>query len=327
MAERARDLYQILGVARDVDADALRTAYRKLARQYHPDVNPGDKTAEDRFKEISRAYDVLSDPEKRRNYDEFGEVSLEGGFDAKRAREAKERFEARFGRGGEPGDFTPPGAEGFHFDDLDDLFGRFAGGRGGRGEASFRMRGPDVEGSLELDLLDALRGGPHTLTLSREGPDGDMKSETITVRIPAGARDGGRIRIPGRGAPGFGGGPPGDLWVRLRVRPHPVFTREGDDLHMRVPISVREALLGAKIEVPLPEGRATVSVPAGSDSGRKLRLRGKGARDPETGQAGDLYVTVEIRVPRGLDDATRNRLDELLAPHDDGESLRKGLFR
>jgi DnaJ-class molecular chaperone len=326
VAERARDLYQILGVARDVDADALRTAYRKLARQFHPDVNPGDKTAEDRFKEISRAYDVLSDPEKRRNYDEFGEVSLEGGFDAKRAREAKERFEARFGHG-ERGGFAPPGGEAFHFDDLDDLFGRFYGGRGGGGEASFRMRGADVEGSLELDFLDALRGGPHTLTLSREGPDGELKTETITVRIPAGARDGGRIRIPGRGGPGFGGGPSGDLWVRLRVRPHPVFTREGDDLLMRVPISVREALLGAKIEVPLPEGRATVSVPAGTDSGRKLRLRGKGAHDPETGKPGDLYVVVEIRVPRGLDDATRGRLDELLAPHDDGEALRKGLFR
>ena len=324
MAERARDLYQILGVARAVDADALRASYRKLARKYHPDVNPGDKSAEEQFKEISRAYDVLSDPEKRRNYDEFGEVSLEAGFDAKRAREAKERFEARFGRGGGPG-FEPPGAESFHFDDLDDLLGRFYGGRGG--ERSFRMRGADAAASLELDFLDALRGGTHSLTLQREGPDGQLRSENLTVRIRPGVRDGGRIRIPGRGGAGIGGGPAGDLWVRLRVRPHPVFSREGDDLHMRVPISVREAVLGAKIEVPLPEGRATVSVPAGTDSGRKLRLRGKGAPDPETGKPGDLYVTVEIRVPRGLDEAERQRLDELLGSHDDGEELRKGLFR
>ena len=325
MAEAARDLYAILGVARDVDAEALRTAYRKLARKYHPDVNPGDKSAEERFKEISRAYDVLSDAEKRRNYDEFGEVSLEAGFDAKRAREAKERFEARFGRGGGAG-FEPPGAESFHFDDLDDLLGRFYRGRGEQG-ASFRMRGADVAAGLELDFLDALSGGTHSLTLQREGQDGRLTSENLTVRIPPGVRDGGRIRLPGRGGAGLGGGPAGDLWVRLRVRPHPVFSRDGDDLHMRVPISVREAVLGAKIEVPLPDGRATVSVPAGSDSGRKLRLRGKGAPDPETGKPGDLYVTVEIRVPRGLDDAERQRLDELLKPHDDGEELRKGLFR
>jgi DnaJ-class molecular chaperone len=324
MAEDTRDLYAVLGVARDVDADALRAAYRKLARKYHPDVNPGDKSAEERFKEISRAYDVLSDAEKRRNYDEFGEVSLEAGFDAKRAREAKERFEARFGRGGGPG-FEPPGAESFHFDDLDDLLGRFYGGRGG--ERSFRMRGADAAASLELDFLDALRGGTHSLTLQREGAAGGLATENLTVRIRPGVRDGGRIRIPGRGGAGVGGGPAGDLWVRLRVRPHPVFSREGDDLHMRVPISVREAVNGAKIEVPLPDGRATVSVPAGTDSGRKLRLRGKGAPDPETGTPGDLYVTVEIRVPRGLDEAERKRLDELLATHDDGEDLRKGLFR
>jgi DnaJ-class molecular chaperone len=323
MAEPAgRDLYAILGVPRDCDADTLRSAYRKLARQHHPDVNPGDTAAEDRFKEISRAYDVLSDPEKRRNYDEFGEVSLESGFDATRAREAKERFEARFGRGAPGGGFTPPGAESFQFGDLDDLLGRFFRGRGGEGE--FRTRGSDVVASLELDLLDALRGGTQTLVFA--AAPGAGAPEKLTVRIPPGVRDGGRIRIPGRGAPGLGGGPAGDLWVRIRVRPHPVFTREGDDLHLRVPISVREAVLGAKIEVPLPEGRATVSVPPGTDSGRKLRLRGKGAQDPETGRAGDLYVDIEIRVPRGLDDTAKRRLDELLSPHEDPD-LRKDLFR
>jgi DnaJ-class molecular chaperone len=323
MAERGeRDLYAILGVARDCDAETLRSAYRKLARQYHPDVNPGDKSAEDRFKEISRAYDVLSDAEKRRNYDEFGEVSLEAGFDATRAREAKERFEARFG-GGRRGGFAPPGAESFEFGDLDDLLGRVFRSRGGEGD--FRARGADVSATLELDLLDALRGGTQTLVFS--GPPGAAgASEKLNVRIPPGVRDGGRIRIPGRGQPGLGGGPAGDLWVRIRVRPHPVFTREGDDLHLRVPISLREAVLGAKIEVPLPEGRATLTVPPGSDSGRKLRLRGKGARDPETGQAGDLYVAIEIRVPRNLGEDAQRRLAELL-PADEGAALRKDLFR
>src|SRR5262245_43132721 len=140
MAE-SRDLYSVLGVARDVDADALRTAYRKLARKNHPDVNPGDKAAEERFKEISRAYDVLSDAEKRRNYDEFGEVSLEAGFDAKRAREAKERFEARYGRGERAGGFESQGAEGFEFGDLDDLLGRYFRGGARGGEGGLRMRG------------------------------------------------------------------------------------------------------------------------------------------------------------------------------------------
>jgi curved DNA-binding protein len=327
MAERARDLYEVLGVARDADADAMRASYRKLARKYHPDVNPGDKAAEEKFKELSRAYDVLSDPEKRRNYDEFGEVSLEGGFDAKRAREAKERFEARFGRGGGRGfeGFETQGGEGFEFGDLEDLFGRYFRNRGGEG-GGVRMRGADLVSDLELDLLDALRGGTQSLRLAREGPDGRVKEETLNVRIPPGVRDGGRLRIPGRGGAGVGGAPAGDLWVRFHVRPHPVFARDGDDLTIRVPISVSEAVLGAKIEVPLPEGRATVTVPPGTDSGRKLRLRGKGARDPETGNAGDLYVDVEIRVPRQLDDAAKQKLQELLGA-EDGAELRKDLFR
>jgi curved DNA-binding protein len=327
MAE-TRDLYATLGVARDVEADALRTAYRKLARKNHPDVNPGDKAAEERFKEISRAYDVLSDPEKRRNYDEFGEVSLEAGFDAKHAREAKERFESRFGRGERTGGgFDMPGGESFEFGDLDDLLGRYFRGRGGDARGNLRMRGADLVSELELDLLAALRGGTHSLRLAREGADGKGKEETLNVRIPPGVRDGGRIRIAGRGGAGVGGGPAGDLWVRFHVPPHPVFARDGNDLTIRVPISVREAVLGAKVEVPLaPEGRATVTVPPGTDSGRKLRLRGKGAKDPETGAVGDLYVDVEIRVPRDLDDAATGKLEEALAGGDDAD-LRKDLFR
>ena len=181
MAEPAkRDLYAILGVARDSDADALRSAYRKLARQYHPDVNPGDKAAEDRFKEISHAYDVLSDAEKRRNYDEFGEVSLEAGFDAKHAREARERFESRFGRGAQSGGFTPPGAESFEFGDLDDLLGRYFRSRGE--EADFRARGSDVAASLELDLLDALRGGTQTLVFASPNASGGPRRSRCAFR-------------------------------------------------------------------------------------------------------------------------------------------------
>ncbi len=309
-----RDLYEVLGVARDADADALRTAYRKLARQYHPDVNPGDSAAEERFKQVSETYAVLSDPEKRRNYDEFGHVSLESGFDADAARKAREAFGARFGAGGgaAPGGF--PGEE-FEFHDVDDLLGRLFGqgpGREGpageRGRARpFPMRGPDLEAGLELDFFEAARGGEKRLVL----PSPTGGTQTVTVRIPPGVADGGRIRIPGKGAPGSGGGPPGDLWATLRVRPHPVFRREGRDLLLDLPVTVSEATRGAKVEIPTLEGRATVTVPAGTDGGRKLRLAGKGIAHPAGGAPGDLYAVVRIVVPRDLDEGALRSLEAL----------------
>jgi DnaJ-class molecular chaperone len=314
-----RDLYQILGVARDADEDVIRKAYRKLARRHHPDVNPNDKTAEEKFKEISHAYSVLSDTEKRRAYDEFGEVSLEGGFDPEAARRAREAFGARFGRGaGGPG-FGE--TEGFAFEGLDglfsDLFSRQGRGRG-------RGRGADVEAELELDFLDAARGAEQRLTLARPQPDGTLRQETVTVRIPPGVADGGRLRIPGKGAPGAGGGPPGDLHARIRVRPHRFFRREGRDLLLDVEVSVREAALGARVEVPTLEGRVTLAIPPGTDSGTKLRVRGKGIPSPSGGSPGDLYAIVQVRVPRDLGPREREMLDEL-AKHDPPD-LRKDLL-
>ena len=322
-----RDLYKVLGVSRDVDAEALKKAYRKLARRHHPDVNPGDKAAEEKFKAISEAYDVLSDPTKRRNYDEFGEISLQGGFDAEQARRAREAFGARFGGGpGAGGGFREyASGEPFEFGDLDDLLGRFGfGGRGASGRAA-GLRGADLEASLELDFLEAAKGGEKRLTLQLAGEDGRMRTETLTVRIPPGVADGGRIRLRGKGAPGLGGGPPGDLWAHVRVRPHPVFRREGRDLFVDTPVTIREAIRGAKIEVPTLEGRATVTVPPGTDSGQKLRLRGKGIPDPSGGAPGDLYVVIQIRVPKKLDE---NGLAHVEALADSGpEDPRKELFR
>jgi len=321
MPPEKRDLYKVLGVARDVDADALRKAYRKLARRHHPDVNPGDKAAEDKFKEISEAYDVLSDPAKRRNYDEFGEVSLQGGFDAEQARRSREAFGARFGGGEGPGGYAS--GEAFEFGDLDDLLGRFGfGGRGASGRAA-GLRGSDLEASLELDFLEAAKGGEKRLTLGLAGEDGRLRNETLTVRIPPGVADGGRIRLRGKGAPGLGGGPPGDLWATVRVGSHPVFRREGRDVFVDVPVTIPEAIRGAKIEVPTLDGRATVTVPPGSDSGRKLRLRGKGIPDPAGGAPGDLYVVIQIRVPKDLDAAALEKLDALAG----AEDPRKELFR
>ena len=321
--DKERDLYKVLGVARDVDADALKKAYRKLARRHHPDVNPGDKAAEEKFKEISEAYDVLSDATKRRNYDEFGEVSLQGGFDAEQARRAREAFGARFGGGGGPG--AGYGAytseEPFEFGDLDDLLGRFGfGGRGASGRAA-GLRGSDLEASLELDFLEAAKGGEKRLSLALPGEDGRPKMQTLTVRIPPGVADGGRIRLRGKGAPGLGGGPAGDLWATVRVRPHPVFRREGRDVFVDVPVTIVEAIRGAKIEVPTLDGRATVTVPPGTDSGKKLRLRGKGIPDPAGGAPGDLYVVIQIRVPKQLDPEALAKLDALAGTEDPRQEL------
>jgi len=304
-----RDLYAVLGVARGADEGAIRKAYRQLARRYHPDVNPGDKSAEDRFKEISHAYDVLSDADKRRNYDEFGEVSLQGGFDADKARQAREAFASRFGRGG-PQAFEAEGSERAEFGGLDDLFTDLFSRRGW-GDVRRQRKGSDLEAELELDFVDAARGGEQRISIARPAADGSLRQESVTVRIPPGVADGGRIRLRGKGAEGRGGAPAGDLYARIRVRPHRFFRREGRDLLLDLPLTVGEATLGAKVEVPTLEGRVTLTIPPGTDSGAKLRLRGKGVPHPSGKGAGDLYVIVQIRVPRDLSARAREQLREL----------------
>jgi curved DNA-binding protein len=311
-------LYDTLGVVRDADADAIKKAYRKLAKKFHPDANPGDKKAEERFKEISRAYDTLSDAEKRRAYDEFGDIALQAGFDANAARRAQADFGQAF-RGTHGSDFDFGGG------DMDDLLGRMFGGARGRGGFGRQMRGADVEAELELEFLEAVQGGEKKLTLSLSSARGGASSETVTVRIPPGVADGGRIRLAGKGGASPGGGPRGDLYCTIRVRPHAVFRREGRDVLLDVPISVAEAIRGAQIEVPTLDGRATVAIPPGTDSGRKLRLRAKGVRDPGGGPRGDLYVVVQIKVPRGLDPGALAHVDAL-AEHE-AKDLREGLFR
>lgn len=316
----AKNLYEILGVVRDADADTLRKAYRKLARQYHPDVNPGDTAAEERFKEISQAYSVLSDSERRGQYDEFGDAALEGGFDADAARRARESFGARFGAGG-GGSFEHPAGD-FSFGNLDDLFGGAFSGFGG---ATARpARGHDLHASITLDFLDAVRGSEQRVSLARPGDGGASTQETLSVRTPPGVRDGGRIRLAGKGGT-IPGGPPGDLYLDVHVRPHPVFRRDDRNILIDVPISFREAALGAQIEIPTLNGRATVTVPGGTQGGGKLRLRGKGVTGPRGGAPGDLIVTVQIQVPRELDEEGRSAVEALAAcePSD----LRKELFR
>jgi molecular chaperone DnaJ len=313
MAER--DYYQILGVSRSASHEDIRKAYRKLARKYHPDINPGNKEAENKFKDISVAYDVLSDAQKRKLYDEFGEAGLAAGFDAEKARSYRQwqTQSARTG-GGTRYDFN--------MDDLGDLFGGlgniFGGGRRARTGPG---RGQDIEAAMDIDFLDAVRGFQTSLALQRPvtceschgtgtkpgstgpcpacgGSGRVQRLDTIRVNIPPGAEAGKRIRLRGRGEAGTRGGPPGDLFIVPRIRSHPLLTRSGRDLTMELPITVGEAILGATVEVPTPSGPVKVKIPAGAQSGQRLRIKGKGVAAHGSTPAGDLYLQLMIHVPR-----------------------------
>ncbi|MEN0064359.1 MAG: DnaJ C-terminal domain-containing protein [Myxococcota bacterium] len=277
------DPYQVLGVDRKADADTIRKAYRKLARQWHPDVNkaPG---AEKRFKEVNAANDVLSDPEKRRLYDEFGEASTRPGFDASRAR----AWSAR-GRGG------PSGFDGSPID-LDDLLGSIFGGGGmGGGFDRSPRRGADQQIDIQVDFMLTVKGGDRPVLVRR--PDGEV--QTLTVPIPAGAKDGGKVRLKGQGLPPRGGGPCGDLLVRLSVVAHPHLKRIDDNLELEVPITVLEALRGGTITVPTPTGDIRLNVPAGATNGLRLRVKGRGIQ--RKGKPGDLFVVLRPIVPKSED--------------------------
>ena len=294
----AEDLYATLGVPKDADAATIKKTYRKLARDLHPDKNPGNKASEARFKTVNHAYDVLGDATKRKLYDEFGEEALREGFDAEKAR-AYKQWQSRAGSGG--GGFR--GGYGGGAVNLEDLFsGAVPGGSvDGNGDPfgdlfgrASRRRGPakgrDYEQELTVDFASAVKG----TSLQLRNPS---SPEPVTVRIPPGAEEGSRVRIKGQGAASPNGGPSGDLILVIHVEPHPLFTREGDDLELEVPIWVSEAINGARVKVPTFDGDVTVKVPPGTQSGTKLRVRGKGVarkgRDP-----GDLYVRFMVHVPK-----------------------------
>jgi len=368
------DYYELLGVARKASAKDIRAAYRKLARKYHPDLNPGDKSAEEKFKQIQEAYEVLSDTKKRQMYDQFGFNGPGTGGPATGAAyggQAPEDIHFDFGG------FDFGGAPGSGGTNFRDLFSQFFRGATAAHAGAEREPGTDLEYQIDITFAEAMHGAVKKLsftrldvcnvchgtgvapgdakvcpscngsgqvtqvsgkmrfqiTCSRCGGSGKLQTvcrncggegrvprvETLDVRIPPGAQTGSRVRVAGRGNAGTGGGPPGDLYIITNVQPHPFFERRGDNLYTVVPVTVSEASLGAKVEVPTIDGRAQVRIPPGTNSGKKLRLREKGAplaRQP--GKRGDQIVEVQVVVPKPEDERVRNLLKELskLDPQD-----------
>jgi DnaJ-class molecular chaperone len=276
------DPYAVLGVQREATQDEIRKVYRELAKKLHPDLNPGDKAAEEKFKQVAAAYDLLGDPEKRARFDR-------GEIDASGQERPRERYYRDFhGTNAEPHAYSSHGgfADFMESEDiLRDMFGR-------GGEGRIRLRGQDALYRLPVEFLEALNGATKRITL----PDGG----TLDVVIPSGTRDKQVLRLRGKGGAGLGGGPPGDALVEIDVEPHRFFTRKGDDIHLELPISVPEAVLGAKLDVPTPTGPVRMIVPKGANTGTVLRLRGKGApRNDKT--HGDEYVTLKIVLPQQTD--------------------------
>ncbi|MGH9632754.1 MAG: molecular chaperone DnaJ [Bryobacteraceae bacterium] len=373
MATKQQDYYETLGVSRTASDEEIRKAYRRLARKYHPDLNPGDKSSEDRFKNVQEAYDILSEPKKRQMYDQYGFYSDQAmpGPGAP--------------GGGAQGQGPNMGFGGFDFTDFTqgagrdetygggsfrDLFSQFFGGRQAQPDSGVApQKGADLEYTLNIDFWQSIRGTQVRLKVTRQdlcetckgtgsaggttpvcpecngsgtvsqmagamrfnlscprcGGRGRLKNacpkcygegrvprpETVEIRIPAGAQTGSRLRVAGKGNAGTQGAPPGDLYITVRVEPHPFFERDGDDIRIQVPITVSEAGLGAKIEVPTIDGRALLKVPQGTNNGQKFRLREKGVFNSRRNQRGDQIVEVQIQAPKVQDERTKELLREL----------------
>jgi DnaJ-class molecular chaperone len=309
----ANDYYKTLGVSKSATADEIRKAYKKLSKKYHPDANK-DKDAPERFKQVQEAYDVLQDPQKRKQYDQFGQVFPGGGPQG-------QPFPWAGGQAGagpiDLGDLFGGGGQ----IDLEQIFGgAFGGGAGGRQSRRAPRRGDDVEVDVEIPFHIAVNGGNYDLGLDRGG-----RPERLSVKIPEGVDSGSVVRLAGQGHPGPNGGPGGDLLVRIRVAPHPWFRREGNNLLVDLPVTITEAALGARVEVPtLSEGMVVVTIPPGTSSGAKLRLRGKGVLDRHTKERGDEFAVVKIVAPRRPGERAVELLKELASV--EPQSPRGGLW-
>ncbi|VAW76507.1 DnaJ-class molecular chaperone CbpA [hydrothermal vent metagenome] len=293
-----KDYYKIIGVERDATQDQIKRAYRKLARKYHPDVSK-EADAEERFKEVGEAYEVLKDPEKRAAYDQLG-ANWKAGHDFNPPPDWDAGFE--FGGGGYT---TGDGAD--YSDFFESLFGqRFGGGRSGRPRGGFHARGEDHHAKVLIDLEDAFRGATRAITLRHPELDESghvvNREHTLNVKIPKGVREGQRIRLSGQGAPGMGDGPAGDLYLEIGFNPHPLYRVEGRDLYLDLPVAPWEAALGATVKTPTPGGPVDLKIPAGTRSGQKLRLKGRGIPGKPPG---DIFVIPQITLPPADDEAAK----------------------
>jgi DnaJ-class molecular chaperone len=313
----AEDYYNVLGVPRNASQADIQKAYRDLARKYHPDMNPGDKTAKKKFQKVQTAFDVLNNPEKREMYDRYGSSFETSGPTPPPGSQPWSWSSA-------PGGGGPGGPGGFGVEDIDlsqflgerfgqempgglgDLFGQFRRAAGkSRKQTGTPQRGQDVVQELQIPFTTSITGGEVQITLARNG-----KSETLGVKIPAGIEDGKKIRIRGHGQPALRGGTPGDLLLTIHVLPHPYFHRRGNQLHVRVPVTLGEAATGAKIDVPTPRGTVTLSVPPATSSGVKLRVKGHGVATGG-GAPGDLLAEIQIVLPKKLSESDRQTIHQI----------------
>ena len=348
----AKDFYQTLGVARDADEKAIKSAYRKLAREFHPDVNPNNPNAEAKFKEISEAFQVLSDADKRKLYDQWGEdfdkippgytggpgPTSSGGFGGypggaggyggvdleELLRQAQQQQSGGGYAGGYPGgrvEFNRGDGAGDAGNLFSELFGNMRGG-GGRQTRRGPQRGGDVEQPVEISFAESVRGTQRRLNLILRSEDGREEKRDVTVKIPAGVKDGTNVKVSGKGASSATGGPNGDLYLKVGVRGDPFWKRDGNNLRIEVPVSFAEAALGAQIPVPTLDGNVTLKIPAGTQSGQTFRLSGRGIA-PKSGKAGDELVTVKVAVPKALGEREKELIEELKAARD--EDVRAGL--
>jgi curved DNA-binding protein len=345
----AKDFYKILGVDRKADEKEIKKAYRRLARQHHPDINPNNKGAEAKFKEINEAYQVLSDKEKRELYDQFGEDfdkvqngAAAGGYPGGAGYPGGSvNFEDIFGAGARRGGRPGPGGSNVRVEGMDpnqvgDIFENLFGGRGGASTGGFnfggaqRRRGPqpgsDVEQPIEISLAESVRGAQRNLQLTiRDTETGQEEYRNVTVKIPAGVGEGSRVRVAKQGASGTNGGPNGDLYLIVHIAPHPFWKREGDNLLCEVPVTFNEAALGALIQVPTLNGQVGLKIPAGTQSGQTFRLSGRGVPHLKGGGAGDQFVKVKVAVPKNLSEREQQLVQELAQQR--SEDVRRDLPR